>query len=186
MNIILKVFVGIAAVIYPIAVFFGLQYFEPKYIALLLAAIIAFRLLPDTSGSKLMKKNQLVIISLVGFIIVVFTWFSNSSSGLKLYPVALNILLFFIFAASLRYPPTIIERFARIQQPQLPQSGISYTRKVTQVWCVFFIVNGVIAFYTAMYASMEQWTLYNGLISYIAMGCLMIGELAFRKFVLKK
>ena len=32
----------------------------------------------------------------------------------------------------------MIERFARIREPNLSMQAVSYTRRVTQVWCVFF------------------------------------------------
>jgi len=85
-----------------------------------------------------------------------------------------------LFGLSLVYPPSIIERFARIREPSLPDAVIQYTKRVTQVWCVFFVVNGTIALVTSLYASDEVWTLYNGLIAYILMGVLFAAEYLFR------
>ena len=37
------------------------------------------------------------------------------------------------------YPKqSAIERIARLQHPDLPPEGVVYTRRVTQIWCVFF------------------------------------------------
>lgn len=58
------------------------------------------------------------------------------------------------FSWSLRSPTSLIERLARIQHPDLPPEGIIYTRRVTQIWCVF-IVNGSIALVTALWSSFE-------------------------------
>ena len=74
----------------------------------------------------------------------------------------------------------MIERFARIREPNLPMRAISYTRRVTQVWCIFFFVNGAIALVTALWASPATWTLYNGLIAYVMMGLLFAGEYVVR------
>ena len=68
--------------------------------------------------------------------------------------------------------PSLIERLARLQHPDLPPEGVIYTRRVTQVWCGFFIVNGIIALATAPCSSFEVWSLYNSLIGYILMGIL--------------
>jgi uncharacterized membrane protein len=70
-------------------------------------------------------------------------------------------------------PPPIIERFARLQHPNLPASGIQYTRKVTLVWSLFFLINGCIALGTALWCSFAWWSLYNGFISYLLMALLM-------------
>lgn len=74
----------------------------------------------------------------------------------------------------------MIERLARLQQPDLPAKGVLYTRRVTQVWCGFFIINGSIAFITAVWASFELWSLYNGLIAYLLMALLFAGEYLIR------
>jgi uncharacterized membrane protein len=85
-----------------------------------------------------------------------------------------------LFSWSLLSPPSLIERLARIQHPDLPPEGVIYTRRVTQIWCVFFIVNGSIALVTALWSSFEIWSLYNGLIAYLLMGILFIGEYIVR------
>jgi uncharacterized membrane protein len=85
-----------------------------------------------------------------------------------------------IFSWSLLSPPSLIERLARLQHPDLPSAGIIYTRRVTQVWCGFFIVNGAIALATAVWSSFEFWSLYNGVIAYLLMGILLGGEYVIR------
>ncbi|MFP3089350.1 AMP-binding protein [Treponema sp. TIM-1] len=62
----------------------------------------------------------------------------------------------------------------------------AYCRKVTLVWCLFFIINGGIAAATVFFASDVLWSLYNGGISYIFIGILFGGELMVRKRVDKK
>jgi len=85
-----------------------------------------------------------------------------------------------IFALTLYKPPSMIERFARLVDPDLPESGVQWTRKVTMVWCVFFICNAGIALIT-VFASMQLWVLYNGFISYLLIGALLVGEFILRK-----
>ena len=74
----------------------------------------------------------------------------------------------------------MIERLARLQHPDLPPEGVIYTRRVTQVWCAFFIINGAMALSTALWASLEIWSLYNGLIAYVLMGGLFAAEYLVR------
>jgi uncharacterized membrane protein len=77
-------------------------------------------------------------------------------------------------------PPSLIERLARRQERNFPPAAVAYTRRVTQVWCGFFAVNGAVALYTAFYASTAQWSLYNGFVAYLLMGILFAGEYCAR------
>ena len=111
------------------------------------------------------------------------TVWTNAILPLKLYPVVVNLGMLALFGLSLIFPPTIIERIARIREPLLSSAGVQYTKRVTQVWCAFFIVNGTIAWITVFYASDEIWSLYNGLIAYVLMGLLFgIEYLCRRRF----
>ncbi|MCM2209714.1 hypothetical protein MYF61_29305, partial [Klebsiella quasipneumoniae] len=81
-----------------------------------------------------------------------------------------------VFGWTLRYPPTLVERLARMREPDLPPSGVAYTRRVTQAWCVFFVCNGTIATITAFAANDRVWALYNGAIAYGLIGAMFAGE----------
>ena len=118
--------------------------------------------------------------------LIVIVFFFHSLETLMPYPVLVTLSLLILFAVILFFKPSMIERLARMQEPDLSEHAVRYTRKVTIVWCIFFICNGSIAFYTALFSSNEIWTLYNGLISYILMGVLFLSEFAYRKLVAQK
>jgi uncharacterized membrane protein len=80
-------------------------------------------------------------------------------------------------------PPTVIERIVRLRKPDLDEAVSSYLRQVTMVWLCFFIVNAGISAGTAIWGSLEAWTLYNGLISYLLIGSIFTGEFAVRHLV---
>ena len=105
----------------------------------------------------------------------------NDHAWLKFYPVLMSLGALGIFASTLWRPPSMIERFARIMQPDLPESGVNWTRKVTIVWCGFFLFNAAMAWCTIVYAPTQIWVLYNGFISYVLMGILLLGEFILRK-----
>jgi uncharacterized membrane protein len=88
-----------------------------------------------------------------------------------------------VFSTSLRFGPPLVERLARLQEPDLPPFAVAYTRRVTQVWCGFFVLNGSLALLTALYASDRVWMLYNGLLAYVMMGVLFAGEWLVRRRV---
>ncbi|MDN4502129.1 hypothetical protein QX776_06930 [Alteromonadaceae bacterium BrNp21-10] len=60
---------------------------------------------------------------------------------------------------------------------------MKYTRKVTIVWSVFFLVNGLIAAYTTFFCDLETWTFYNGFVSYCLMAILGASEWIIRQRV---
>lgn len=127
-----------------------------------------------------MALAPLVVALLMGLTMV---W--DAHRAVRFYPVFMNGAMLAAFAASLFKGPSMIERLARIAEPDLPEAGVRYTRKVTMVWCVFLLLNGLIALWTALYANIETWTLYNGFIAYLLMGALFGGEFLVRKVVRK-
>lgn len=186
MSVLLKIAVAVVVLLYPIAIYFGLQQFQPKYLALSLAALVILRASITRSPIFKAVKGLWAIVLVAGLGIAAFSFFDNSDLGLKLYPVIITSAFLTVFAYSLRHPPTVIERLARVQEPDLPPEGVAYTRKVTQVWCAFFVFNILVSLYTVIFSSTEIWTLYNGLISYLLMGTLFISELLYRKCVVQR
>lgn len=169
-------------VAYPFAVWLGIKHAGIAFLAPILTLVFVLRLV--TFRGKL---TQLAFLgkasAAVGILLALASWGLNKSQMLLYYPVAVNTLLFILFFSSLFYTPTIIERLARLSEPELPPSGVAYTRKVTQVWCVFFIINGAIALYTCLHGDLSLWTFYNGGLSYLLIGLLMSIEWIVRKRV---
>lgn len=91
-----------------------------------------------------------------------------------------------VFGGSLWSSMPIVERTARLREPVLPERAVRYTRRVTQIWCAFFILNGGVALFTALYGDMSLWTAWNGMISYLLMGTLMAGEWLTRQQMIKR
>lgn len=166
---------------YPAIIFFGLQLLEPRYVAGLLGLLLCLRwrhglhrAFSRLSGVHISVAGALLALALA-------TALSNNELLLRIYPAAMNLGMLVLFGLSLKYPPSIVEAFARATTPNLSALGIRYTRTVTQVWCLFFIANGSIATYTAFYSSRDIWALYNGLIAYIAMAVLFMSEWLIRQ-----
>lgn len=161
--------------LFPLVIWFGHGKIEPRWLAGLLLLMAALRLVA-------FKKNQLARWSVIVLLLLAgIAIGSNALLPLKLYPVLVNLFLLITFSATLLFPPSMIEIFARRMETDFPAVAISYTRYVTQIWCGFFIVNGSIAFITAMWATEEIWLLYTGVISYVLMGLLFSGEFLYRQ-----
>lgn len=155
-------------------IWLGHGHVEPRWLACLLLLAAATRL-------PTLKLSNIARWSVAGAILLaaVAVW-TNMLLPLKLYPVLVSCVMLAVFGYSLRFPPTAIEHLALLRQPILHPLVVLYTRRVTQIWCVFFVINGLIALVTALWASEVVWSLYTGVISYILMGVLFGGELLYR------
>lgn len=172
----LTVLLGAVTVAYPFLVYAGITRLEPQWLALLLGSVALLRaLVARTVFWSAAAAGALVLAGLSAA--------GNAVLPLKLYPVLVNAIFLLVFAVSLAHPPSAIERLARLAEPDLPPAGVAYTRRVTQVWCGFFVLNGAVALWTALRASNEAWALYNGFISYLLMGLLFAGEWLVRRRV---
>lgn len=175
---------GMLLVAYPFVVFMGLNYLDPRTLSVLLLSVLSIRLFLSRTFIKRMP--WLPLATLLGALALIASTVMNSELGILLYPVVINVAMFTVFSYSLYRKPSIIESFARISEPELDERGVKYTESVTFIWCMFFVVNGSIALYTALYSTREVWTLYNGLLSYIAMGLLMGIEYLVRCYIKKR
>ena len=172
--------VWLVLLLYPLAVWVGLTHWGTALLAPLLVGVFSLRLL--MLRGELRQQMWLgKALAIVGILLALASWALKQSHWLLYYPVLVNAILLLLFAYSLFAPPTVVERLARITEPQLDAAGIAYTRRVTQVWCGFFIVNGAIALTTCLSGDITLWTLFNGGISYLLMGALMGIEWIVRK-----
>ncbi|RZI86079.1 MAG: hypothetical protein EOP38_02645 [Rubrivivax sp.] len=161
---------------YPLVVYLCLGRLEPRWLALLLVALALVRLGVARSAATWGMVGAATVLAAL-------TWLGHGWMPLKLYPAGISGLMLCLFGASLFHGQTAVERIARLTEPNLPPQAVAYTRRVTQVWCVFFLFNGSMALFTALWASDAVWTLYNGFIAYVLMGVLGAGEWLVRRRV---
>jgi uncharacterized membrane protein len=168
---------------YPFIVYLTLGHLEPRILVLILLVVYGTRylLIRRRSAYSNSPLAAWIFFGLASFAVIVFAM--NSNATLLYYPVLINAILFVLFGYSLRHPPTVIEQIARMREPDLPASGVAYTRKVTIAWQVFFVVNGSVALATALHGNLPVWSLYNGFVAYLLMGALFAVEYLIRRRV---
>ncbi len=156
----------ILTMLYPLAIWLGHGRVEPRWLAGLLLAAAATRL-------PALKDSAVACWSVAGALaLAALTLWGNALLPLQLYPVLVNLVLLAAFGHSLGSPPSMVERLALLREPSLSPAAKIYTRRVTQVWCCFFALNGAAALGTALWASQALWSLYTGVIAYVLMGSL--------------
>ncbi|MEK7889412.1 hypothetical protein AAB992_20095 [Burkholderia contaminans] len=174
------------ALAYPLVILFAWQGMTPRYIGCLLVALLW---LQRTVGKgalanalrRLTVLDWCVAGALTGLSLAIAV--TDSEQLFHLYPACVSAGLLVAFGATLRRGPTMVEKFARSTHPDPSAEIVRYMRRVTQVWCAFFIANGGFSVYTALYWSRESWALYNGLIAYVLIGTLLAGEWLWRRLV---
>lgn len=171
----------VSTICYPLIVYLLFDKIPAATFIFFALSIIAIRyFVKRNNNGKLWAAALLIAASCLIAILAI-----DSQLAVKAYPVVISLSTAAIFIFTLIYPPSAIERIARITEPDLPPEGVAYTRKVTIVWVIFMFANALISAATAIWGSLEQWTLWNSLLSYIAMGTLFTIEYAIRKKVRK-
>lgn len=165
----------LAGLAYPFAVYLGLEHLSPRLFALLLGALWLARMF---SGKQTPLSRTLTTVALLFCLLL---GLAGEPALLRWYPVLISLALLGLFAGSLCSGMPIIERLARLSEPELPPAAVRYTRQVTWIWVGYFIVNAAIASGLALWAPLSWWTLYTGLIAYLLMGLLFAGEWLVRQ-----
>jgi uncharacterized membrane protein len=161
------------SLLYPIIVFAALPHAPAALIVAVAIALAGLRLLA-TRGRGARR------VALLGFTVLVV----EPVLAAKAYPVLVSLAVAGLFGASLVWPPTLIERIARRSQPALGPEGVIYTRRLTWIWTIFLLANAAIAAALSLWGSLAAWTLWTGLLSYVLMGLLFVGEWSVRRRML--
>lgn len=185
MSTFFKALIAVLILAYPVLVYLGLSQLDVRVLALILIALAIARVAGIFGfGNKLAgdapMQTQMIFAALILVIVAASSFIFDSAEALRFYPVLINCLFLVLFALTLRTPPSMIERLARLSDAHLPPEGVAYTRKVTMVWCGFFVLNGSIALYTTLMSDLDVWAFYNGFLSYCLMGLLFGGEYLVR------
>jgi uncharacterized membrane protein len=114
-------------------------------------------------------------------------WLVVAGHGLyALYvpPAAIPAALLLLFAGSLRAGEVpLVTRIARIMHDgALPEDLVSYTRRVTWLWCAVCASLFLSAVLLAVFASPPLWSLMTNLVHYLVLGAVFLLEYAWRRF----
>lgn len=170
---------------WPLAISSGLSHNSLNWLLPLFALVFLLRLWQTRREAGPLRYLTLTT-ALLGATLCAASWILKSHQWLLYYPVVINLALLAVFGGSLWTSMPLVERIARLREPDLPPAAVRYTRNVTRVWCLFFIANGSIALLTAAHGDMRLWSAWNGALSYVMIGLLMAGEWCVRQRVRKR
>ena len=105
---------------YPLTIYAGLRWGSPRIVGILLLLNLALRRRQD--ARKLMGElswmDRGVVLGL--FVLASVATVINSEILIRLFPVLMNFGALVLFARSLYASQSMVERFARLQEPNLP------------------------------------------------------------------
>jgi uncharacterized membrane protein len=98
-------------------------------------------------------------------------------------PALIPVALFIVFSRTLRADATpLITRIATIMRGEpLPPLLVVYTRHVTVLWCLVFVVMFASAVLSAIWGSAEVWSLMTNVVHYVVLGAIFVLEFAYRR-----
>lgn len=172
-NSAVKAALSIFAAAYPFVVFFAIRegFSLPALSAILLVVLIV----------NFILYGRLVVL-IFGLLLLLLIALSRSFECFKLYPVFMNLSFALIFGFSLLKKP-LVQGIAERLRGALPPEEVAYARKATAAWCIFLSCLTAISFAT-LFAPLEVWTVFNGMISYILIALMFAAEYLVRRKVL--
>lgn len=178
----LNLLASVGLVLYPLVIYFGIKNGNLRWASLGVLLIVTPALLLRMRRRSMSELTAFAWIPLLTISVLGVGGLLNRSGVVLATPVIVNAVLFFAFSASLWTKMPMIERFARLQEPDLSDAKIAWCRSWTIAWCAFFVVNAVTAGLLARFAPLQAWTLYNSLIAYMLIGLLFGIERVWRWF----
>jgi uncharacterized membrane protein len=184
MRIVLRVVIALA---YPVVLFCAWRWNSPRSIGCAMFVLLWLQRVAGT-GPLAASLRKLTAVDWIAVGVLncasVAIALTNDELLMRMYPAIVNLVMLIAFGATLVKGPSMVERFARLTYADPPAHVVRYTRRVTQLWCGFFVLNCAFSAYTAIDWSRKAWWLYNGAIAYVLIGALFAGEYAWRKLIM--
>ncbi len=172
---------AILLVVYPLASTWVVERFGVRAAAIALAAIVApafafaGQRVAAAFGTRAPASIGPLLVTLAAAV-------TGDRLFLRLVPAAVYLVLFELFRASLHGPMSMIEIGARFMEPYAPEFISSYCRKLTRMWCGFFVVNAIVIAVLAIFSPHSWWRAYTGWIIYAVLAVLSVIEFLVRKW----
>lgn len=179
---IIKGLLSLLVLLWPFIIYFAISYGAFSYVIIAMILTFTLRILLIDGKFKLLKYTS-VLTSVLAILLAILAYILGSFDLLLYYPVVISVCLFLIFSLSLVIKKPIITEFAKLIEKNLDSFAYKYTKVVTYIWILFFLINGCISLYTIKSQNLELWTLYNGFISYLLIALLLLVEYLIRRIL---
>lgn len=171
----IKTLLGISVLIYPFAIFFLDKFLNEILLFMLILWAIRVKI------SSIKQEKFLAIFCVIFFSLNII----SKGNFSYFYPVLVNLIFLIVFYFSLKNE-AIITKIAKLKDKNLPKIAEIYTKDLTKIWCLFFLINGLLCAILAIFENKIYWVFYTGFLSYIFIGILFLGEMILRKKIIGK
>ncbi|MDR2181205.1 MAG: hypothetical protein LBN92_00835 [Treponema sp.] len=192
-NRLLHYIVVAILILYPAVIFCSLIIFKMPPRNLSLAVIFFAAVYVLFSYRHYHGKNRWMVFLCPLFLcgIGLASFLGNSPLVFKLYPALADLAYSVIFGMSLFIPPPIVYQIEILAAQDIKKilseaRLLSLSRTMTIIWCVFFIIDGIISVITTFAGSDTAWGIYNAGVSYATMGLIFAAQFLYYKFVVRK
>lgn len=167
-----RALIGVLVLAYPIAIYLAHAQLTAGQLLAGLLALLALRSLLAAAivRRRVALQSALAMALFVAALLAV--WFGEPvrMQWLRLYPMLLDMAVAAVFFGSLWTARPLVERIARVFEPELPPRAQHYTRQVTCFWGVLMTVVALLSLATALFAPLRVWSLFNGGVVYVILG----------------
>jgi len=163
--------------LYPYLVYRGVQEGIVWFAPAIIASIYLHQAIKTSRRRVMFAKLDVVLLLLIGGI-----FYQDLIA--KIIPIFIQLSLMSFFGKTLLKGkgPSLVERFASYDFPDIPPIISQYCRYLTIMWTSFFAFNITACIVLAIFAPVSWWALYTGVMIFALSGVLMVGEYIWRHF----
>jgi len=166
---------------YPVVAFVILWLKQPLFLIIYLLSIFLLLSIQKCINKKWVAAAFLfTIVGLISY----FIQQENIEYFIYMPPVLILFGLFFLFSQSLfgdQIP--LITRYAMMlnDKDKIDERHYNYTRILTILWSIFFLLMAITSLSLAIFSSLDTWSLFTNVISYILISAFFVIEFYVRK-----
>lgn len=165
---------------YPPAVHFTLVSAQPGWALWLLLTLSGTQFLTILLTNGVTRATAIVPAGILA--LCLYGLLHGTIFALYLLPILISATLLWLFARTLRpgHEPFITTLARRVFQERDPEA-LHYTRRVTQLWSLFFLAMLLECLLLALFAPVELWSLFTNLLNYLFIALLFLVESTYRR-----
>lgn len=168
---------AMACVAYPFLVYWVLAERRP-WLGLALTLVALLGLCACLPQPRLRMVAALFVVALAAAAVA----FADTSSLLFLPPLVVNLSLAWFFGRTLAPGrEALITRFARLERSEPEPDVLTYTRRLTFVWVVFFLAMAAVSATLALSGAHAAWVWFTAVGNYLCVAALFALEYAYRR-----
>ncbi|MCH9698660.1 MAG: hypothetical protein K0U68_11200 [Gammaproteobacteria bacterium] len=126
------------------------------------------------------KFRRYGLIGIASLLCIGALFFSRIAS--QMFPVMIYLVLIWYFGRTLIHPPSLIERFVKLQFSDIPPEVLEYCRRLTMVWTLLFVGIVLVSMMLIMMDNSWYFTLLHGVLVWVLMACLAVSEHLYRLY----